>query len=168
MRHARLQLPEITLGIVPALGAMVVPYRRWPDAASIFHGMLRRAETVTADAAHALGVVDALADDTADLIDAAVARVHALAGQVRAPNGGAVRVPGFAPIAPTGTGGQDLSREVLRILERAIEDAAAAPSLGAALEIGYAAFGASACTAAAREGISAFQERRAPDFARTG
>ena len=37
MRGAMLQLPEILLGIVPGLGGMVVPYRRWPKAAAAFH-----------------------------------------------------------------------------------------------------------------------------------
>ena len=64
--------------------------------------------------------------------------------------------------------GQKLSTEVTRILERAIVDAAAAQNFNAALEIGYRAFGASACTAAAREGIDAFLSRRAADFTKTG
>jgi enoyl-CoA hydratase/3-hydroxyacyl-CoA dehydrogenase len=34
--------------------------------------------------------------------------------------------------------------------------------------VGYRAFGKSACTAAAKEGIAAFQERRKPDYAKTG
>jgi enoyl-CoA hydratase/3-hydroxyacyl-CoA dehydrogenase len=53
-------------------------------------------------------------------------------------------------------------------MQDAIREAAAAPTLAAGLEAGYRAFGASACTAAAREGIAAFHERRSPDFARTG
>jgi enoyl-CoA hydratase/3-hydroxyacyl-CoA dehydrogenase len=57
---------------------------------------------------------------------------------------------------------------VIAIMEQAIRDAAAAPSFAAALEVGYRAFGASACTAAAREGINAFLERRQPDFASSG
>jgi len=36
MRGAVLQFPEIALGIVPGLGGMVVPYRRWPKAATAF------------------------------------------------------------------------------------------------------------------------------------
>jgi len=47
-------------------------------------------------------------------------------------------------------------------------DAAKAPSFAAALEVGYRAFGNSACTAAAREGIDAFLNRRTPDFGKTG
>ena len=53
------------------------------------------------------------------------------------------------------------------ILENAVRDAAQAATLDAALEIGYRAFGASALTAAAREGIGAFQEGRKPDFSKT-
>ena len=56
----------------------------------------------------------------------------------------------------------------LGLIERAVQEAAQAPSLSAALEIGYLAFGEAACTAAAREGIAAFGEKRAPDFARVG
>ncbi len=54
------------------------------------------------------------------------------------------------------------------LIEDAVRDAAAAPTLQAALEIGYRAFGEVACTAAAREGIAAFTERRKPDFGTTG
>jgi enoyl-CoA hydratase/3-hydroxyacyl-CoA dehydrogenase len=57
---------------------------------------------------------------------------------------------------------------VIAIIESAVRDAAAAPTFGAALDVGYRAFGASACTAAAREGIEAFQQGRPPDFSRTG
>lgn len=53
-------------------------------------------------------------------------------------------------------------------MEDAIRGAAAASTLASALEVGYRAFGASACTAAAREGISAFVERRRADFTKTG
>ncbi|MDT3684133.1 MAG: 3-hydroxyacyl-CoA dehydrogenase NAD-binding domain-containing protein [Pseudorhodoplanes sp.] len=168
MRGAWLQLPEIMLGMVPALGAMVVPYRRWPAAAAVFHGMLRRAERLTAEAAHDMGIVAALAEDYAGLIAAAVAQVHALAGKVRPLDGTSVNIADFDPITPVAADGQALSTEVMRILENTIREAAAAPTLNDALEIGYAAFGVSACTAAVREGISAFQERRAPDFAKTG
>ena len=38
-------------------------------------------------------------------------------------------------------------------------------SIEVALEIGYRAFGRTACTAAAREGIAAFGEGRTPNFA---
>jgi enoyl-CoA hydratase/3-hydroxyacyl-CoA dehydrogenase len=162
-RDAWLQFPEITLGIAPGIGAMVVPYRRWPQAAPLFHGMLRRAERLDVVQAHAAGIVAELADDYASLIRQAVARVHALAGKRRA----ALDAP--VAIAPFDTAGaKAYSPEVVGIIEDAVRAAAAAPTLGAALEIGYGAFGRSACTAAAREGISAFGERRKPDFSRTG
>jgi enoyl-CoA hydratase/3-hydroxyacyl-CoA dehydrogenase len=52
------------------------------------------------------------------------------------------------------------------ILEGAVRDAAAADTLESALEIGYRAYGASALTAAARDGIGAFKVGRKPDFSR--
>ena len=48
LRGASLQLPEIMLGIVPGMGAMVAPYRRWPAAAKLFHGMMLRGERAPA------------------------------------------------------------------------------------------------------------------------
>ncbi len=167
LKDAWMQLPEITLGIVPGIGAMVVPYRRWPKAAETFHGMLRRAEKLKAPQAHALGVVDALADDLPGLIKAAVSRVQALAGKPSGIAQGAVVLAPLEKIEPAAANGQPLSKEIMGILENAVRDAATAGTLGEALEIGYRAFGASALTAAAREGIGAFQEGRKPDFRST-
>jgi len=165
---AWLQLPEITLGIVPGIGAMVVPYRRWPKAAATFHAMMRRAERVSAKKAHELDIVDGLSDDYAAMIESAVERVQALSGHLRSPADGAIVITLPAPAEAVAANGQKLSVEVTRILERAIVEAAAAPTFSAALEIGYRAFGASACTAAAREGIASFLERRPADFTKTG
>jgi enoyl-CoA hydratase/3-hydroxyacyl-CoA dehydrogenase len=168
LRNASLQLPEILLGIVPGLGAMVVPYRRWPRAAATFHAMMRRAERVSAKTAHELGIVDALSDNYAAMIEDAVERVHALTGHLHPPADGAVAIAPPTPAEAIAFNGQELSVEVTRILERAIVDAAAAQTFNAALEIGYRAFGRSACTAAAREGIDAFLQRRPADFTKTG
>ncbi len=167
-RDAWMQLPEVTLGILPGIGAMVVPYRRWPAAAAVFHRMLRRGERLKAAHAHELGVVDELVDDPASVVHRAVQRVRALAGR-RAPiPDGPVEVPPFPDEAPVAAGGMALSRGTVALIERAVREAAVAPTFAAALEIGYRAFGASACTAAAREGIDAFHARRAPDFTTTG
>ncbi|HMM55050.1 MAG TPA: 3-hydroxyacyl-CoA dehydrogenase NAD-binding domain-containing protein [Candidatus Desulfobacillus sp.] len=168
MKDAWMQLPEITLGIVPGIGAMVVPYRRWPRAAATFHGMLRRAERLGARQARELGVVDALADDPRGLLGAAVARVKTLVGRASPIARGAVELAPMEAGDALAASGQPLSREVLGILEQAVREAARANTLDAALEIGYRAFGASALTAAAREGIGAFQEGRKPDFAKSG
>jgi enoyl-CoA hydratase/3-hydroxyacyl-CoA dehydrogenase len=53
---------------------------------------------------------------------------------------------------------------VVEIISRAIDDAARAPTFAEALEVGYRAFGDVACTEAAKEGISAFLEKRSPEF----
>lgn len=165
---AWMQLPEITLGIVPGIGAMVVPYRRWPAAADTFSAMLRQARKMDAATAHRLGVVDGLAKSYSDLIAMAVARVEALAGKARSSYDAPAPLAALPPAEPATESGQHLSREVIAIMDRAIVEAAAAPSFSAALDIGYRAFGASACTAAAREGIESFLTRRKPDFAKTG
>jgi enoyl-CoA hydratase/3-hydroxyacyl-CoA dehydrogenase len=168
LRGASLQLPEIMLGIVPGIGAMVVPYRRWPAAAKLFNDMMLRGERASASAAHELGVVDALCDDYVGMIESAIARTHALAGKLRPPADGAVTIDLPTAREPVAADGQILSAEVTRILQAAIGEAAAAASFNDALEVGYRAFGASACTAAAREGIDAFHARRTPDFEKTG
>jgi enoyl-CoA hydratase / 3-hydroxyacyl-CoA dehydrogenase len=165
-RSAWMQLPEVTLGIVPGIGAMVVPYRRWPNAAPVFHGMLTRGDRLKAAQAQELGIIAELADGYDDLIARAVARVRGLAAGVPTIADAPVAVPPFEPGGAAN--GKVLSGTVIGIIERAVADAAKAPTLRAALEVGYQAFGAVACTAAAREGITAFGERRAPDFATTG
>ena len=166
MKRAWLQLPEVTLGIVPGIGAMVVPYRRWPHAAATFNAMLRQAERLKASRAHELGIVSGLADDYPSLIGMAAARVRELAGKVT-PIGDAPVEVGIEPVEARSATGQALSRECVSIMEQAIREAAAAPSFAAALEAGYLAFGRSACTGAAREGITSFQEKRPPDFGKT-
>ncbi|MEP7280330.1 MAG: 3-hydroxyacyl-CoA dehydrogenase NAD-binding domain-containing protein [Rubrivivax sp.] len=168
MRSAWMQLPEVTLGILPAIGAMVVPYRRWPAAGAVFHRMLCRGERLRAVQAHELGIVDSLADDFDELMARAVAHVHALAGRVSRIGESAVAVPAFSVEAARSVDGRVLSAGVVALIEAAVRDAAAAPRLDEALEIGYRAFGAAACTAAAREGIAAFLDRRLPDFGATG
>lgn len=170
-RGARMQLPEVTLGIVPGIGAMVVPYRRWPQAAPVFHRMLARGERLAAAQAHELGVVDALADGFDDLIARAIDRVHALAA-APVPRV-AERAPPPPPLRsdaapPRSADDRVLSAAVVALIARAVRDAAAAPTLADALEIGYRAFGEVACTAAAREGIEAFLAHRTPDFGATG
>ncbi len=168
VKDAWMQFPEITLGIVPGIGAMVVPYRRWPQASAAFHAMLRQARKLEAPQALELGILDAVVDDHQALLQQAVDLVEQLVESPRHIPEQAVSVAAWSDSDAQSTDGQALSREVLGIMERAIQQAAAANSLAEALETGYAAFGASACTAAAREGIDAFLEHRPPDFRQTG
>ncbi len=165
--RAFLQFPEITLGIAPGIGGMVVPYRRWPAAAGVFHDMLRTARKLKAVEAASLGVLDGLADSYESLVELAVGRVRELAGHVAGITEGPVDVGELPPVEPY-AGKQLISREVIDIIGAAIRDAAAATDFEEALEIGYRAFAASACTPAAREGVTAFLTHLRPDFSKTG
>jgi enoyl-CoA hydratase/3-hydroxyacyl-CoA dehydrogenase len=165
-RRAWFQLPEVTLGIVPGIGALAVPQRRWPAAAPVVQRMLLGAERLPAVHAHELGIVDALADGPTALLDAACARVRALAAAGLPARRDAP--PALPPLPAAVPADRVLSGAIVALMQRAVQDAARAPSWDAALEVGYRAFGEAACTAAAREGIEAFTQRRPADFSRTG
>jgi len=102
-----------------------------------------------------LGIVGALVD-IESLIVSAVDMVRELAGEITPPPEGPVEIPPFPRLEPATLAEEGLSPEVVEIIEAAIRDAATAGELHEALEIGYSAFAAAACTKAAREKITAF------------
>jgi enoyl-CoA hydratase/3-hydroxyacyl-CoA dehydrogenase len=163
-KNARFQFPEITLGILPGIGGCVVPYRRWPEGAALIHEMICLGRPLSAREALEMGMVGALADDYGRLIETAVAEVERLSGNVKRIPEGKVDIPSVDLPDPPMAGKQALSREAVAIAAKTITDAAAAGNLADALEVGYRGFGEIACTDAAREGISAFLERRRPEF----
>jgi enoyl-CoA hydratase/3-hydroxyacyl-CoA dehydrogenase len=163
-RNAVLQFPEITLGILPGIGGCAVPYRRWPQAAAVFHEMICLARPLKAPEALEIGIVSRLAEDMTDLIAKAVAEVEALQGNVPRLAEAPVALPPIVIPEEPKAGGQPLSREAVAVTVRTIQAAAAKVKLKDALEVGYRGFGEIACTDAAREGIAAFLEKRRPVF----
>jgi enoyl-CoA hydratase/3-hydroxyacyl-CoA dehydrogenase len=163
-QNACFQFPEVTLGILPGIGGMVVPYRRWPASSRLFHDMIRFGVRLSAEKALEIGMITSFANDYTKLIGSAVQEVKDLAGKVEHIPDGSVKIAEMEFTERPMAGRLLLSREVVEIISKAIEDAARAPTFAEALEMGYKAFGHVACTEAAKEGISAFLQKRSPQF----
>jgi enoyl-CoA hydratase/3-hydroxyacyl-CoA dehydrogenase len=163
-KNAFFQLPEITLGILPGIGGCVVPYRKWPQGAAVFHEMITLARPISAQEATEIGMVAELAPDYHALIGAALNQVKELQGKIPEIADGAVRIPGLNIPQPPVAGKLPLSREAVSIAANTIEQGAKMSSFKEALEIGYRGFGDIACTDAAKEGISAFLEKRKAEY----
>ncbi|MBI5445284.1 MAG: enoyl-CoA hydratase/isomerase family protein [Deltaproteobacteria bacterium] len=162
--NARFQLPEISLGILPGIGGCVVPYRKWPQGASIFHDMICLGRAINAQEAAAIGMVVSVESDYAGLIASAVDEVRRLEGSLPRMSDGPVELPPIQLPSEPMAGAVKLSRQAVGIAAKTVEKAAAARTFAEALEVGYQGFGEVSCTAAAREGISAFLEKRPAVF----
>jgi enoyl-CoA hydratase/3-hydroxyacyl-CoA dehydrogenase len=165
-KNARFQFPEITLGILPGIGGCVVPYRKWPQGAELFHEMICLGRPLKAVEAADINIVSQIVDDYPSLISAAVETVNDLQGKLSPIPQGKIDIPEINIPAEPKAGKQVLSKEAVALTMKVIKESAAAENFNDALEIGYKGFGEIACTDAAKEGISAFLERRPPNFAK--
>jgi enoyl-CoA hydratase/3-hydroxyacyl-CoA dehydrogenase len=163
-RDAVFQLPEVTLGIIPGNGGCVIPYRKWPQGAEVFHDMVCLARRLNATEGARIGMVKKVVDGYDELIREAVEEVKSLQGKVGKIPDAVVSIPEIRIPDQPMAGKLPLSKEAISIIARTIKDAAAVGSLKDALEINYRGVAEIACTDAAREGISAFLEKRKPEF----
>jgi enoyl-CoA hydratase/3-hydroxyacyl-CoA dehydrogenase len=164
LHHATFQFPEITLGILPGIGGCVVPYRKWPEGAALFHQMICFARKITAKEAAGIGMVRQIKGNYIEMIEAAVDEVHNLQGNLARTPDNKVDIPEITIPHEPKAGNMPLSKEALSIAINTIKRAAEADTLAKALEINYQGSGEIACTEAAMEGITAFLEKRRPEF----
>ncbi len=165
-QKAFFQLPEITLGILPGMGGAVIPYRKWPHASATFNAMIGQAKRLTVQEAKELGMLDQITESYPELIAAAIAEVERLQGNIPRITEGAVAISEFTVPEQPVAGKLALSKEALGIVARVINQAAAAETLAAALEINYQGSGDISCIAASKEGVGAFLQKRKPVFSR--
>jgi len=162
--NARFQFPEVMLGILPAIGGTIVPYRKWPKGAGLFHEMLCLARPINVKEALEIGMVSKVANSYHEMIEEAIMEVNNLSGRIKRIPDGKVDMPKMAMPENPMAGKLALSKESISIIIKTVEKGGRAERFADALEIGYRGFGEIACTEAAKEGVAAFMEKRAPVF----
>jgi enoyl-CoA hydratase/carnithine racemase len=146
------------------MGGTVIPYRKWPHASATFNAMIGEAKRLTVKEAQEIGIVKQVTNGYIEMIDAAIAEVNKLVGNVPRITDSPVQIAAFTVPENPVAGKMPLSREALSIVARVVNQAAAAESLEAALEINYQGSGDISCIDASKEGVFAFLEKRKPDF----
>jgi len=162
--NARFQFPEIMLGILPAIGGTIVPYRKWPKGAGLFHEMLCLARPINVKEALEIGMVSKVTNSYYEMIEEAIREVNNLTGRIRRIPDGRVDIPKMEMPENPAAGKLALSKESISIIIKTVEKGARAERFADALEIGYRGFGEIACTEAAKEGVAAFMEKRTPVY----
>ena len=122
------------------------------------------AKSLSVQDAKEAGIVTRVCPDYAGMIRDAIDEVKALQGKDYRITDSTIALSEIISAQNPKSGNLVLSKEAVSIMVNTIKQGAAADSFEKALTIGYEGFGVIACTDAASEGISAFQQRRKPKF----
>lgn len=164
-KKAYFRLPEVTLGILPGMGGLVIPYRKWPHAAEAFHEMIGKGKIMKAEEAREFRIVNHLVDGFTELIDVAMQEVERLQSNIPRISDAPVEIPEFVVAdKPTAINGDPLSKEVLTVIADVINRGAQTEGLYNALEINYDRSGDTHCLEDSKEGVMAFLQKRKPNF----
>jgi enoyl-CoA hydratase/3-hydroxyacyl-CoA dehydrogenase len=126
--------------------------------------MICFARRISAQEAADIGMVAKITDDYSEMINEAVREIKTLQGKIKRIPDGKIDIPEIdIPDQPM-AGKLPLSKEAVSIIAKTIKAGAASDYFADALEIGYRGSAEIACTDAAKEGISAFLEKRKPVF----
>jgi enoyl-CoA hydratase/carnithine racemase len=163
-KNAFFQLPEITLGILPGMGGAVIPYRKWPHASETFNAMIGENRRLTLEEALEIGIVAQKTETYKEMIETAISEVKRLENNVHRITDGPVEITPFTVPDNPVAGKLPLSKEALSLAAKVVNEGAAAETLKAALEINYQVSGDISCIDASKEGVSAFLQKRKPEF----
>jgi enoyl-CoA hydratase/3-hydroxyacyl-CoA dehydrogenase len=130
----------------------------------VFHEMITQGKSITSKAAAEIGIIKKITAGYIALIQEAVAEVKRLKGKIGRILDGKIEIPDITVPQNPVAGDLVLSKEAVSQVVKTIRDGAASKSFAKALEIGYEGFGEMACMDAAKEGISAFLEKKTPKY----
>jgi enoyl-CoA hydratase/carnithine racemase len=126
--------------------------------------MIGENRRLTLEEALEIGIVAQKTETYKEMIETAISEVKRLENNVHRITDGPVEITPFTVPDNPVAGKLPLSKEALSLAAKVVNEGAAAETLKAALEINYQVSGDISCIDASKEGVSAFLQKRKPEF----